>query len=129
MSASPIRRAIWIVLDGVGAGAAPDAAAYHDLGADTLGNCARAFRQKAGRALSLPTLEKLGLGNLTPMPGVRAIPASESMGVYGRAAETSQGKDTTSGHWEMTGLPVSCAFNVYPDGFPAEIVDRWIEEK
>jgi phosphopentomutase len=128
MTTPKFRRAIWIVLDGVGAGAAPDAANYKDLGADTLGNCAKAFRQKAGRPLHLPNLQNLGLGNLTSMEGVTPLKSGEGMGTFGRAAELSEGKDTTSGHWEMTGLPVSCAFKTFPDGFPKEIVDRWIEE-
>jgi phosphopentomutase len=128
LNSPSFKRAIWIVLDGVGAGAAPDAEAYSDHGADTLGNCARAFKQKAGRPIHLPHLEKLGLGNLTPMEGVRPMSVHEAMGSYGRAAEISQGKDTTSGHWEMTGLPVACAFKTFPDGFPKEIVERWIEE-
>lgn len=128
MNTPYFKRVIWLVLDGVGAGAAPDADKYSDRGADTLGNCSRAFKQLAGRPLYLPTLEKLGLGQLTPIEGVLKKPLETTLGCFGRAAEISEGKDTTSGHWEMTGLPISCAFATFPNGFPKDIVDQWCEE-
>lgn len=123
-------RVIWIVMDGVGAGAAPDASDYGDVGSDTLGNLSRAFKQRMGRSLSLPTLESWGLGSLTPMEGILPHPRALARGgaAYGRAAERSQGKDTTSGHWEMAGLVVEKAFQTYPKGFPASVVDRWVKE-
>jgi phosphopentomutase len=127
-SSVPFKRVIWIVLDGVGAGELPDAVQFGDTGSNTLGNLARAYREKSGKELILPNLARLGLGNITPMPGVAPMPAGQGKGAWGKAAELSLGKDTTSGHWEMAGLVVKQAFQTYPDGFPQEIVDRWCRE-
>lgn len=129
-----MHRAIWIVLDGVGAGATPDAKEFGDVGADTLGNLARAFKNQSGRPLKLPHLTQLGIGSLTAMEGISAAspsPSGAPQGLHiahGRAREQSRGKDTTSGHWEMTGLPVSKAFRTFPQGFPSEVIDRWVRE-
>ncbi|MCC7441746.1 MAG: phosphopentomutase [Bdellovibrionales bacterium] len=117
-------RVIWVILDGVGAGALPDAPGYGDVGADTLGNLSRAL----GRPLELPNLRAMGLGNLTPMAHVTPLAPGEGSGAYGRAREKSAGKDTSSGHWEMAGLVVSDPFPVFEQGFPADIVDRWVKE-
>ena len=96
-SNSVFQRVIWIVLDSVGIGAMPDAAAFHDpAGADTLGNIARL------RGLALPNLAKLGLGNIKPLAGIP--PAASPEGAYGRCTLASPGKDTTTGHWEMVGI-------------------------
>jgi phosphopentomutase len=111
---SSFRRAVILVADGVGCGGAPDAAAYGDAGADTLGNLARA----AG-GLRLPTLQALGLGNLTAIPGVAPAPAPR--GAWGAMREASAGKDTITGHWEMAGLVTEQAMATYPHGFPPEI--------
>lgn len=120
-------RVIWIVLDGVGAGHAPDAAIYGDAGSDTLGNLIRSFPKKKGRELKLPHLARLGLARLTGIEDL--LPKNEKpMGAIGRAMERSLGKDTTSGHWEMTGLVVQKAFKTFPGGFPAAIIDRWCQE-
>jgi phosphopentomutase len=110
-------RIIWIVLDSVGIGAMPDAADYGDVGSDTLGNLARA------RALALPNLCRLGLGNIRPLQGLP--PAAEPLGCYGRCATASPGKDTTTGHWEMAGIHLERPFPVYPHGFPREILDEF----
>src|ERR1700749_3470360 len=91
------RRVVLIVLDGVGCGAAPDAAEYGDEGADSLGNTARAVG-----GIDLPNLGRLGLGPLTAIQGVPPDPAPT--GVYGRLQEASKGKDTVTGHWEMMGI-------------------------
>ncbi|MCM0605364.1 MAG: phosphopentomutase [Xanthomonadaceae bacterium] len=123
---NPIDRVIWIVLDGVGAGELPDAKAYGDLGSNTLRNCADAFKKKEGRSLKLPNLEKLGLGGITSVDGVKT--SGYKMGSYGRALEQSLGKDTTSGHWEMMGLVVDKAFATYPNGFSDEVITRWVKE-
>ncbi len=123
-----LKRVIWIVLDGVGAGELPDAALYGDRGSNTLGNLSRAFKAKTGRNLQLPNLENWGLANVTHMEGLSPRADGHGFGAYGRAMEQSRGKDTTSGHWEMAGLVVSKPFAVYPDGFPAAIVDRWVKE-
>jgi hypothetical protein len=110
-------RIVIVVLDSVGAGALPDAAEYGDLGADTLGNIARCHG-----GLFLPTLESLGLGCIRPLDGVQAV--DRPLAGYGKMAEVSKGKDTTTGHWEMAGCPVFTAFPVYPGGFPAEVANR-----
>src|SRR5262245_46518377 len=101
-------------------GALPDADRYGDAGANTLLHVA----EHAGK-LSLPTLEKHGLGNLLPMPGVQ--PALAPRGARARLAERSAGKDSTTGHWEMMGLTLDQPFPTYPDGFPRELLDRWSE--
>ncbi len=108
-------RAVLLVLDGVGAGALPDAASYGDSGADTLGNLSRA----AG-GLSLPNLGAMGLGNLHRIAGVDPVPAPTAS--WGRLAELSAGKDSTTGHWEMMGLVSRVPFPTYPAGFPAGII-------
>ncbi|MFZ9594750.1 MAG: phosphopentomutase [Bdellovibrionia bacterium] len=122
------KRAIWIVLDGVGAGALPDAPDYGDEGSNTLGNLAQAYFKKTGKTLNLPHLEKLGLGNLTPMPGVTPKKPGEGHGAFGKALEKSKGKDTTSGHWEMAGLVLKQPFPTFPHGFSPPILQRWIQE-
>ncbi len=109
-----IKRAIIIVADGVGCGGAPDAAAYGDAGADTLGNLARAVG-----GLALPHLQALGLGNLTAIAGVREAAAPRA--AWGVMREASAGKDTITGHWEMAGLVTTEAMATFPNGFPREI--------
>jgi len=110
-----MRRAAIVVLDGVGAGAAPDAAAYGDVGSDTLGNVARAVG-----GLSLPALERLGLGNAIPVQGV--APRADARGAWGLMLPRSAGKDSTTGHWEIAGLHLERPFPTYPRGFPPEVV-------
>jgi phosphopentomutase len=110
-------RVTWIVLDSVGIGAMPDAAAYGDVGSDTLGNIDRR------RALHLPNLAKLGLGNLKPLPSV--APVERPSAAFGRCALASPGKDTTTGHWEMVGIHLAKPFPLYPRGFPPEIMDEF----
>ena len=108
------RRVTWIVLDSVGIGEMPDAAAYGDSGSDTLGNIARQ------RTLHLPNLERLGLGNIKPMEHV--APADHPIAAFGRCALASPGKDTTTGHWEMAGIHLAKPFPLYPHGFPPDIM-------
>jgi len=111
-------RIIWIVLDSVGIGAMPDAAAFGDPPhADTLGNIARL------RGLSLPNLESLGLGNIKPLTGI--APAENPEGSFGRCTLASPGKDTTTGHWEMVGIHLDRPFPLYPHGFPPEIMQEF----
>lgn len=112
------KRAILIVLDSAGIGALPDAAAFGDEGANTLGN----IRQVRGR-LALPNLYRLGLANIegSTLPDVAASPA----GAFGRCAEHTLAKDTTCGHWEMAGLPLDKPFRTYPNGFPADLMRRF----
>jgi phosphopentomutase len=102
------------VLDSVGVGEMPDAAAYGDAGSDTLGNIARR------RPLHLPNLCRLGLGNLKPMPELPKADAPE--GSYGRCTLASPGKDTTTGHWEMVGIHLAKPFPLYPYGFPPDVM-------
>jgi phosphopentomutase len=108
-------RVIWIVLDSVGIGALPDAPDYDDTGRSTLGHVAEA------RALQLPNLVKLGLGNIAPLKHLPAVQSPAAS--FGKSATHSPGKDTTTGHWEMAGVWLDQAFPVYKQGFPPEIMD------
>jgi phosphopentomutase len=111
------QRIIWIVLDSVGVGEMPDAAAYGDAGSDTVGNIVRL------RGLNVPNLCRLGLGNLKPMP---QLPKSgHPQGAYGRCTLASPGKDTTTGHWEMAGIHLAKPFPLFPNGFPREVMDEF----
>lgn len=110
-------RVILVVLDSVGIGEMPDAAAYGDAGSDTLGNIARQ------RSLALPNLSDMGLANIRPLDGLP--PAPSPAGAYGRCALASPGKDTTTGHWEMVGVHLEKPFPLFPDGFPREILDHF----
>ena len=112
-----MERAIVVVLDGVGVGQAPDAAAYGDAGADCLANCARAVG-----GLALPTLGRLGVGNLTEIEGT---PPQPPAGACGRLIERSPGKDSTTGHWELMGVVLDHPMPTYPHGFPPELVTRF----
>lgn len=112
------RRAALIVLDGLGIGAAPDAADWGDVGSDTLGNVARA----AG-GLSLPNLERMGLGLCAPLEGIRRVESPEA--AHGVAVPDSPGKDSTTGHWELCGLKLARAFPTYPGGFPEDVVSEF----
>ncbi|MDD5718504.1 MAG: phosphopentomutase [Candidatus Krumholzibacteria bacterium] len=111
-------RAILIILDGVGVGRAPDAAAYGDLGSDTLGNLSRAVG-----GLSLPTLAALGLGNLHDIDGVP--PVARPLAGYGRMRPVSAGKDSTTGHWELMGQVTAAPFPTYPEGFPPHLLEEF----
>jgi phosphopentomutase len=112
------RRAVILVLDGVGIGAAADAAAYGDVGSDTLGNLARA---RGG--LTLPNLAEAGLGNIAPLEGIPA--SSDPDGGWGLMHPASAGKDSTTGHWEIAGVHIARPFPTYPGGFPAEVLDAF----
>jgi phosphopentomutase len=124
----PYNRVIWIVLDGVGVGEAPDAAQFKDLGSNTLGNLSQKVKSLRGTDLHIPHLTRLGAGKVTPLAHDSGITDAEIIGAYGKAAEKSTGKDTTSGHWEMAGLVVTEPFEVFEKGFPQDIVDRWVKE-
>jgi phosphopentomutase len=137
--ATPFRRAIVIVMDGVGVGELPDAAAYGDRGSNTVGNIATRV------PLKLPTLRSLGLDRVARLGPLKqeetaenagdrkdhiisALSASSAvssvmpLGAYGRMAEASAGKDSVTGHWEMMGIVLDRAFPTFPDGFPPEII-------
>src|SRR3954471_16843365 len=110
------RRALVVVLDACGCGALPDASEYGDEGTNTLAHVAEAVD-----GLELPTLQELGLGNVTPIEGVS--PSDEPV-VHGRLHALGPGKDTTAGHWEMMGVTVP-RFPVYPHGFPQEVITEF----
>ena len=111
-------RAVIVVLDGVGVGNAPDAGAYGDEGASSIEHCAAAIG-----GLALPTMGSMGLGNITPVLGTP--PAEHPVGGYGRMAEAAAGKDSTTGHWEMTGVVLAKPLPTYPHGFPPDLVARF----
>lgn len=113
-------RIILLVLDGAGIGAMPDAPEWGDAGSDTLGHICES------RAINLPNLQSWGLGNVRSLRGVS--PASEPRGSFGKCALRSNGKDTTTGHWEMAGIILEQAFPLYPNGFPQSILNRFISE-
>src|SRR5438067_1698902 len=112
-------RFVAIVIDSLGAGELPDAAAYGDAGANTLGNCAR----KVG-GLRIPNLQSWGLGNLTQIPG--CPPSASPRASFGTMSEQSHGKDTTTGHWEMMGVVLKQGFTTFPRGFPRDFMDAWL---
>lgn len=118
---SGVNRIILIVLDSVGIGALPDAAKYGDEGANTLQHIA-----KGVGGLKLPNLENLGLGKISPLKGMDDRITAQ--GVFGKMAEASVGKDTTTGHWEIAGIILKEPFPTYPDGFPEEIIEQFKQE-
>lgn len=109
------KRAAIIVLDGVGIGEAPDAAAYGDVGSDTLGHVVA-----ASAPAQLPNLAAAGIANIRPLIGLD--PVEHPSGAYGRLSPASSGKDSTTGHWEIAGVSLPRPFPTYPDGFPREVV-------
>ena len=113
-----MKRAAIIVLDGVGIGEAPDARAYGDSGSDTLGNVAR----EVG-GLKLPNLERLGLGNIRKLNGIK--PVAGAAGAWGLMQPASAGKDSTTGHWEICGILLEKAFPTFPKGFPREVLEAF----
>jgi phosphopentomutase len=114
------RRACVIVLDAVGAGELPDAAAYGDAGSSTLQHVAEAVG-----GLDLPNLQALGLGNVVPLAG--CPPRADAPSVDGRLREHSAGKDTTTGHWELMGVITESPMPTYPDGFPDDVIRAFSE--
>lgn len=115
------KRAILIVLDSVGIGEMPDASDYGDQGSNTLSNIAKAMN-----GLKLPNLQAMGLGNIAPIQGVEPVDTPQAC--YGKMAEASPGKDTTTGHWEIAGVILEKAFPTFPHGFPREFIEAF-EEK
>ena len=112
------KRAVILVLDGVGAGEAPDAVAYGDTGSNTLGHVARAVG-----GFVLPALESYGLGNILELDGMPADP--DALGAWGSMLPASAGKDSTTGHWEIAGVHLANPFPTYPQGFPHDVVERF----
>jgi len=110
----PFNRVVLIVLDSAGIGEMPDASDYGDAGADTLGHVL------ASREVNIPNLREIGLANIRP---VAVGPIQKPIGIFGRAATASRGKDTTTGHWEMAGIITSRPFPTYPKGFPPRVIE------
>lgn len=110
-----------IVMDSVGIGEAPDAAAFGDVGSHTLGHIA----EKMG-GLHMPEMQKLGLGNIDTIQGIERV--ENPTAYFGKMQEASVGKDTMTGHWEIMGLNIDKPFKVYPNGFPQELISA-LEEK
>ena len=110
---------VFIVLDSIGIGEAPDAAAYGDTGANTLGHTAEAVG-----GLHLPNMQKLGIGNIGPILGVSPVQIPD--GCFGKMQEASRAKDSTTGHWEIAGIIVTQDFPYYPKGFPEEVIEKFI---
>jgi len=111
-----MKKAVLIVLDSVGVGYLPDADKYGDVGACTLGHVVEKCQP------ALPNMKALGLGHIV---GSGLTPDEKALGAYGRSMEASAGKDTTTGHWEMTGLKLKEPFPTYPNGFPKELMERF----
>lgn len=112
-----MKRAIVLLLDGVGCGALPDAEKYGDADSNTIANLANQIK------LKLPVLQSLGLGNIIPIKGIP--PAKSPLASYGKTGELSAGKDSTTGHWELMGVVVSKPFPTFPDGFPKDIIKKF----
>jgi phosphopentomutase len=110
----PFNRVVLVVLDSVGIGEMPDASDYGDAGADTLGHAL------GSRDVRIPNLRGMGLANIRPLP---VEPVADPSGAFGRAATQSHGKDTTTGHWEMSGIVTERPFPTYPDGFPPRVIE------
>src|SRR5881392_2033935 len=129
-----LKRAAIIVLDGLGIGPCPDQAAYGDAGSDTIGNVARAVG-----GLRLPNLERLGLGKCRTIPGLAPGPGDPALArgvsvapgvsgpaaAYGVALPKSQGKDSTTGDWEICGIILDRPFRTYTNGFAQELLDEF----
>ena len=112
-------RVVWIVLDSVGMGEAPDAGAFGDIGSNTIGHIMEKFPN-----LKIPNLKKLGLGNIDGM--VELEPVEKPLASFARLKEISAGKDTTTGHWEMVGIHTQQPFPTYPNGFPEEVINAFV---
>jgi phosphopentomutase len=113
-------RIVLMVLDSAGIGEMPDAAQWGDAGADTLGHILES------RRVVLPNLQNLGLGNIRPLKDLPAL--AEPVGSYGKCTLKSNGKDTTTGHWEMAGIILKKAFPTFPEGFPPRIIAEFVEK-
>ncbi|HHT69479.1 MAG TPA: phosphopentomutase [Firmicutes bacterium] len=113
-----MKRVVIVVLDSVGVGALPDAHLYGDEGSNTLAHVAKAMG-----GLHMPNAGKLGLGNIISIQGVPS--EEEPTGAWGKMAEVSKGKDTTTGHWEIAGIKLEAPFPTYPDGFPPDVIEAF----
>lgn len=112
------KRVVLIVLDSVGCGELPDAKKYLDEGSDTIGNISKAIG-----GLSLPNMQKFGLGDIDGIKGI--LKENNPIGSFGKCAEKSIGKDTVTGHWEIAGVVLEKPLNTYPNGFPEDIIKEF----
>lgn len=113
-----MNRVIWMVIDSVGIGALPDSEKFGDSGVNTLGNIVKLHKD-----IKIPNLRKLGIGNIDEADFIDDV--DNPIGCFGKCSEISQGKDTTTGHWEMTGVLVNTPFKTFENGFPKEIIDEF----
>ena len=120
MTNKKFNRILLMVLDSAGIGEMPDAEGWGDKGADTLGNVLKS------RKVNLPNLQKLGLGNIKTLENLPAV--ENPTGNYGKCTLKSNGKDTTTGHWEMVGIVLEKAFPTFPNGFPPRVIDKFVAE-
>ncbi len=109
-----------MVLDSAGIGEMPDAGDWGDSGSDTLGHIL------SSRKVNIPRLQALGLGNITPLEGL--APVTRPSGSFGKCTLKSDGKDTTTGHWEMAGIILDSGFPKFPNGFPSRIIDKFVQQ-
>lgn len=117
-----MKRAIIVVIDSMGIGAMPDYAEFNDVKeCNTLKHVCH-----FNNGLNLPNMEKLGLGNIQDFDGIKKV--ENPIGQYGTLEEKSKGKDTTTGHWEIAGLVSEKPFSTYPNGFPQELIEQFINE-
>ncbi|MGI8883990.1 MAG: phosphopentomutase [Pyrinomonadaceae bacterium] len=113
-------RIVLMILDSAGIGEMPDAGVWGDAGADTLGNILKT------RVVNLPNLQKMGLGNIKTLQNLPAV--ENPIGNYGKCALKSNGKDTTTGHWEIAGIVLEKAFPTFPEGFPERVINKFVSE-
>lgn len=120
-------KVVLIITDSLGVGALPDAHLYGDEGADTFGHILTTFDKEVGRSINIPNLKKLGMGNIDGVAGGK-LAIENPIGCYGKMAELSTGKDTTTGHWEIAGIKTEVPFKTYPNGFPKEFMEAFEKE-
>lgn len=111
-------RVIWIIIDSVGIGELPDADKFGDVGANTIGNIV-----KSQGDINMPNIVDMGIGNIDGVDFLEKV--DKPAAAFGKCAEISQGKDTTTGHWEMAGIVVDKPFKTFPNGFPKDIIDEF----
>lgn len=111
-------RVVWMIIDSVGIGELPDAQAFGDKGVNTLGNIVKNHKD-----IKIPNLRKLGIGNIDGVDFLENV--EKPAGAFGKCLEISKGKDTTTGHWEMTGVLVETPFKTFENGFPKEVIEEF----
>lgn len=120
-------KVILVITDSLGVGALPDAELYGDAGADTFGHILTEYEKNLGRPLNIPNLRALGMGNIEGVADGK-LAVEKPIGCFGKMAELSAGKDTTTGHWEIAGIKTEVPFKTYPEGFPKEFMEAFQKE-